>query len=61
MTQKTATTVINPKELVDPDDVLTRAKGKLLKKAERATKERKFVTLAELHHDLSRRRQGYLW
>jgi AbrB family looped-hinge helix DNA binding protein len=47
--------VIKPKKLVDPDDVLTPAEGALLKKAEREMKQGKFVTLADLHHDLARK------
>lgn len=60
MAEKTATTVNKPKEPVDPDDVLTPEEGALLKKAEREMKQGKFVTLAELHHDLERKelRQG---
>jgi hypothetical protein len=59
MAEKTATTVNKPKEpvdpAVDPDDVLTPAEGALLKKVEREMKQGKFVTLAELHHDLERK------
>jgi len=41
--------------VLDPDDVLTPAEGARLKKAEREMKQGKFVTLAELHHDLERK------
>jgi AbrB family looped-hinge helix DNA binding protein len=44
--------VIKPKKLVDPDDVLTPEEGAHLKKAEREMKQGKYVTLAQLHHDL---------
>jgi AbrB family looped-hinge helix DNA binding protein len=47
--------VIKPRKMSDPDDVLTPAEGALLKKAEREMKQGKFVTLAELHHDLARK------
>jgi hypothetical protein len=55
MAEKTATMVNKTKEPVDPDDVLTPAEGALLKKAEREMTQGKFVTLAELHHDLERK------
>jgi hypothetical protein len=54
-TPSTATTVIKPKEPADRDDVLTPAERALLKKAEREMKQGKFVSLAELHHDLERK------
>ena len=47
--------VIKPKKLVDPDDVLTPEEGALLRKAEREMKQGKYVTLAQLHHDLERK------
>ena len=59
MAEKTATMVKRPEEpvdpVLDPDDVLTPAEGARLKKAEREMKQGKFVTLAELHHDLERK------
>ena len=55
MADKTATMVNKPKEPNDPDGVLTPAEGALLKKAEREMTQGKFVTLAELHHDLERK------
>ena len=42
-----------PKKLIDPDDVLTPEEGALVKKAEREMKQGKYVTLAQLHHDLA--------
>jgi hypothetical protein len=48
--------VIKPKELINPDDVLTPAEEALLKKAEREMKQGKFVTLDQLHDDLARKR-----
>jgi antitoxin component of MazEF toxin-antitoxin module len=47
--------VIKPKKRMDPDDVLTRKEGALLEKAEREMKQGKFVTLAQLHHNLARK------
>jgi len=55
MAQNTVAAVIKPKEVVDPDDVLTPAEAVLLKKAEREMKQGKYVTLAELHDDLARK------
>jgi len=53
--QRGRAVVIKSKNLVDPDDVLTPAEGALAKKAEREIKQGKYVTLAELHHDLGRK------
>lgn len=47
--------VIKRKALVDPDDVLTPEEVALVKKAEREMKQGKYVTLAQLHHDLARK------
>ena len=44
-----------PKRLVDPDDTLTPAEAKLLRRAEREMKQGKHVTLAQLHHELERK------
>jgi hypothetical protein len=55
MAEKTATAAIKPRELADPDDVLTPTEGALLRKAEREMKQGKFVTLAQLHDDLARK------
>ena len=46
--------LIKPKRLVDPDDVLTPQESALVKKAEREMRKGKFVTLAQLRHDLDR-------
>ena len=53
--QRGDSVVIKPKKLADPDDVLTPDEGALLKKAEREMKQGKYVTLAQLHHDLGRK------
>ena len=53
--------LIQPRRVVDPDDVLTPAESALVKKAEREMRQGKFVTLAQLRHDLDRphpRRRG---
>lgn len=53
--------LIKPRRVVDPDDVLTPKESALVKKAEREMRQGKFVTLAQLRHDLdhphSRRRR----
>ena len=46
--------LIKAKRLVDPDDVLTPEESALVKKAEREMRQGKFVTLAQLRHDLDR-------
>ena len=46
--------LIKPRRVVDPDDVLTPEESALVKKAEREMREGKFVTLAQLRHDLDR-------
>ncbi len=53
--QQGGAVVIKPKKLIDPDNVLSSAEGALLKKAEHELKQGKFVTLAELHHELERK------
>ena len=52
--QKDNGVLVKPKRLVDPDDILTRKESALVKKAEREMRQGKFVTLAELRHDLDR-------
>jgi hypothetical protein len=47
--------VSNPEELVDPDDVLTESEAALVKKAEREMKQGKYLALAQLHDDLTRK------
>ena len=46
--------LIKPRRMVDPDDVLTLEESALVKKAEREMREGKFVSLAQLRHDLDR-------
>lgn len=46
--------LIKPRRVVDPDDVLTPEESALVKKAEGEMREGKFVTLAQLRHDLDR-------
>jgi AbrB family looped-hinge helix DNA binding protein len=55
-TQKAGGVLIKAKRVVDPDDILTPEEGALLKKAEREMRQGKFVTLAQLNHDLARKR-----
>ena len=55
-TQKADGVLIRAKRVVDPDDILTPEEGALLKKAEREMRQGKFVTLAQLNHDLARKR-----
>jgi bifunctional DNA-binding transcriptional regulator/antitoxin component of YhaV-PrlF toxin-antitoxin module len=53
--------LVKPKRLVDADDVLTPAESALVKKAEREMRQGKYVTLAQLRHDMDRphpRRSG---
>jgi bifunctional DNA-binding transcriptional regulator/antitoxin component of YhaV-PrlF toxin-antitoxin module len=52
--QKQNGVLITPRRMVDPDDVLTPEQSALVKKAERQMREGKFVTLAQLRHDLGR-------
>lgn len=51
--QRGDSVIIKRKIPVDPDDVLTPAEAALVKKAEREMKQGKYVTLAQLHHDLA--------
>lgn len=51
--QRGDSVVIKRKTPVDPDDVLTPTEAALVKKAEREMKQGKYVTLAQLHHDLA--------
>ena len=48
--------MIKPKRLVDPDDVLTREEGALVSKARREMREGKYVSLAQLEHNLAGKR-----
>ena len=52
--QKQNGVLIKPKRVVDPGDVLTPEESALVKKAEREMRQGKFVTLAQLRHDLDR-------
>lgn len=47
--------LIKPKRVVDPDDVLTREESALVSKARREMREGKYVSLAQLEHDLARK------
>ena len=46
--------VIQPKKLVDPDDVLTPQEATLVRKGERQLRRGQYVTLEQLEHDLDR-------
>jgi bifunctional DNA-binding transcriptional regulator/antitoxin component of YhaV-PrlF toxin-antitoxin module len=46
--------LIRPRRVVDPDDVLTPEQSALVKKAEREMRGGKFVSLAQLRHELDR-------
>jgi len=46
--------LVKPKRVVDPDDVLTPEESALVKKAEREMRQGKYVTLAQLRHDMDR-------
>ena len=48
--------LIKPKRLVDPDDTFTSEESALIAKARREMREGKYVTLAQLEHDLARKR-----
>ena len=50
--------VIKPQKVVDADDILTPAEGKLLKKAEQQMRRGHSVTLAALAHELERTPRG---
>jgi len=56
ITQKENAILVQPKQLVDADDLLTPEEGALLKKAEREMRQGKSVTLAQLNDDLDRKR-----
>ena len=46
--------LIKPRRAIDPDDALTAEESALVQKAEREMRQGKFVTLAQLRHDLDR-------
>ncbi|MBI1786099.1 MAG: AbrB/MazE/SpoVT family DNA-binding domain-containing protein [Acidobacteria bacterium] len=48
--------LIKPKRVVDPDDTLTREESALITKARREMREGKHVTLAQLEHEMARKR-----
>jgi AbrB family looped-hinge helix DNA binding protein len=56
--QKENGVLIKPKRIVDPDDVLTREEGALVSKARREMREGKYVSLAQLEHNLARKRSA---
>ncbi len=56
ITQENNAIVVKPKRLIDPDDLLNPEEGKLLKKAEREMRQGKYVPLAQLNHELARKR-----
>ena len=45
--------LIQPKRMVDPDDVLTREESALIAKARREVRAGEFVTLEELKHGMA--------
>jgi hypothetical protein len=57
--QKENGVLIKPKRLVDPDDVLTREESALVSKARREMREGKFVSLAQLEHELARNEKSF--
>jgi AbrB family looped-hinge helix DNA binding protein len=52
--QKQGGVLIKPRRVVDADDILTTEESALVKNAEREMREGKFVSLAQLRHDLDR-------
>jgi bifunctional DNA-binding transcriptional regulator/antitoxin component of YhaV-PrlF toxin-antitoxin module len=52
--QKQGGVLIKPRRVVDSDDILTAEESALVKKAEREMRQGKFVSLAQLRHDLDR-------
>jgi len=44
--------LIKPKKVVDPDDVLSKEESARVRRAEREMGQGKYVTLAELRHNL---------
>jgi AbrB family looped-hinge helix DNA binding protein len=48
--------LVKPKRIVDPDDTLTTEESALIAKARREMREGKYVTLAQLEHDLAHKR-----
>lgn len=56
LTEQKNGVLIKPRRMVDPDDVLTAEESALVKKAGREMRQARFVTLAQLRHDLDRPR-----
>ncbi|HEY9141536.1 MAG TPA: AbrB/MazE/SpoVT family DNA-binding domain-containing protein [Bryobacteraceae bacterium] len=52
-TRRSGGVLIKPRKVIDPDDVLTAAESALVRRAEREMRQGKYVTLAQLHHDLA--------
>jgi len=52
-TRRQGGVLIKPRKTVDPEDVLTAAESALVKRAEREMRQGKYVTLAQLQHDLA--------
>jgi AbrB family looped-hinge helix DNA binding protein len=52
--QKQGGVLIKPRRVVDADDILTTEESALVKNAESEMREGKFVSLAQLRHDLDR-------
>jgi len=52
--QKQGGVLIKPRRVVDADEILTTEESALVKNAEREMREGKFVSLAQLRHDLDR-------
>jgi len=50
--------LIKPKRMVNPDDVLTREESALVSKARREMRDGKYVSLAQLEHELARKRSA---
>src|SRR5947209_8266173 len=56
ITQKANTVVIKRRQVVDPDDTLTSEEWARVKRAEREMRQGKFISLAQLKHELARKR-----
>lgn len=50
--------LMKPKRMVNPDDVLTREESALVSRAAREMREGKYVSLAQLEHELARKRSA---
>src|SRR6266851_477172 len=56
ITKKADAVLIKRRRVVDPDDTLTAQEWALVKKAEREMRQGKYITLAQLKHELARKR-----